>query len=62
MPEHTDYFFPDEEISHFPATTDYTISMNLLHDNIWSYLMREIPLETALRNFREQLEERVVSP
>ena len=36
--------------------------MNLLHDNIWSYLMREIPLETALENYREQLEERMASP
>lgn len=62
MPEHTEYFFPEEEISHFPATTDYTVSMNLLHDNIWSYLMREIPLETALENYREQLEERMASP
>lgn len=62
MPEHTEYFFPEEEISHFPSTTDYTISMNLLHDNIWSYLMREIPLEAALQNYREQLTERVGSP
>ena len=62
MPEHTEYFFTEEEISHFPATTDYTISMNLLHDNIWSYFMKEISLETALKNYEEQLAERMVTP
>lgn len=62
MPEHTEYFFTEEEISHFPSTTDYTISMNLLHDNIWSYFMKEISLETALKNYKEQLAERMVTP
>lgn len=61
MPKHTEYFFPKEEISSFPATTDYTMSMNLLHDNIWSYLLGEVSLETALWNYKSQLAERMVS-
>lgn len=58
---HTDCFFPELELSSFPATTDYTISIGLLQDNIWSYLTQETSLENALANYQIQLAERLSS-
>lgn len=61
MPAHSDCFFPDKELSSFPPTTDYTIAINVLHDNIWTYLTREVSLQTAIENYRTQLAERLAS-
>lgn len=57
----TDCFFPDLELSSFPTTTDYTISIGLLQDNIWGYLTQETSLEDALANYQAQLAERLYS-
>lgn len=61
QPLNTDCFFPDEELSAFPATTEYTIAINLLQDSIWGYLTQETSLETALDSYRSQLAERLNS-
>lgn len=58
MPEHTEYFFSDNEISQLPASSDYTEAMNLLHENIMTYLMKEKELEDAMENYKKQLRER----
>lgn len=57
MPEHTEYFFMEQEVSSLPATAEYSVAINLLQENIWPYLLREITLDTALQNFCNQMEE-----
>ena len=56
-PEHMEYFFMNDEESTIPASKEYSEAMEIMRDEVASYLLQEQDIEQCFENIEQTFQE-----